>query len=96
MTPRQTDQNLDALVARFHEKQIQMESIAFKERYDWNFMAHYFSSFSQTLRVKARKFYCCPRYIILICHYNWSMHEDSVLADSNEISSLSTIKADFL
>ena len=33
MTPRQTDQNLDALVARFHEKQIEMETIAFKERY---------------------------------------------------------------
>ena len=33
MTPRQTDQNLDALVARFHEKQIAMEQIAFKERF---------------------------------------------------------------
>ena len=33
MTPRQTDLNLDALVDRFHQKQIQMESTAFKERF---------------------------------------------------------------
>ena len=34
MTPRQTDLNLDALVGRFHEKQILMESTAFKERFE--------------------------------------------------------------
>ena len=34
MTPRQTDLNLDALVARFHEKQIAMEATAFKERFE--------------------------------------------------------------
>lgn len=34
MTPRQTDLNLDALVARFHEKQITLEATAFKERFE--------------------------------------------------------------
>ena len=34
MTPRQTDVNLDKLVAQFHEKQIEMESRAFKERFE--------------------------------------------------------------
>ncbi|KAK6179274.1 hypothetical protein SNE40_011674 [Patella caerulea] len=32
-TPRQTDLNLDALVARFHDKQIAMEKIAFEKRF---------------------------------------------------------------
>ncbi|XP_071117594.1 sperm flagellar protein 2-like [Haliotis cracherodii] len=32
-TPRQTDLNLEALVSRFHEKQIEMEKTAFKERF---------------------------------------------------------------
>jgi len=32
-TPRQTDLNLDALVQQFHEKQIEMERTAFKERF---------------------------------------------------------------
>ena len=34
MTPRQTDLNLTALVARFHEKQIEMEKNAFRETYE--------------------------------------------------------------
>uniref|UniRef100_X1Z7B7 Calponin-homology (CH) domain-containing protein n=1 Tax=Capitella teleta TaxID=283909 RepID=X1Z7B7_CAPTE len=34
LTPRQTDLDLDDLVGRFHEKQIQMESLAFKERFE--------------------------------------------------------------
>ena len=34
MIPRQTDLNLDNLVAQFHEKQIEMESKAFKERFE--------------------------------------------------------------
>ena len=34
MTPRQTDLNLDALQSRFHKKQIEMESTAFKERFE--------------------------------------------------------------
>lgn len=32
-TPRQTDLNLDALVQTFHEKQIEMEKVAFAERF---------------------------------------------------------------
>ncbi|XP_069125844.1 sperm flagellar protein 2-like isoform X2 [Argopecten irradians] len=32
-TPRQTDLNLEALVERFHEKQIEMEKTAFKDRF---------------------------------------------------------------
>ncbi len=34
MTPRQTDLNLDALWARFHEKQINLEKNAFKEKFE--------------------------------------------------------------
>ena len=34
MTPRQTDLNLDALVSRFHQKQITLEATAFKERFE--------------------------------------------------------------
>lgn len=34
ITPRQTDLNLTALVAKFHEKQIEMEKTAFKEKYE--------------------------------------------------------------
>lgn len=34
MTPRQTDLNLEALADRFHKKQIQMESVAFRERFE--------------------------------------------------------------
>ena len=33
MTPRQSDMNLESLVAKFHEKQIQLEETAFRERY---------------------------------------------------------------
>ncbi len=40
MTPRQTDLNLDALVDRFHQKQIQMEQTAFKDRFEEE-EAHY-------------------------------------------------------
>ena len=32
MTPRQSDMNLESLVARFHEKQMQLEETAFRER----------------------------------------------------------------
>ncbi|XP_074662046.1 sperm flagellar protein 2-like [Tubulanus polymorphus] len=32
-TPRQTDLNLDALVAKFHEKQVTLETNAFKQRF---------------------------------------------------------------
>jgi len=34
MTPRQTDLNLEALVERYHKKQVQMEQVAFKERFE--------------------------------------------------------------
>lgn len=34
MLPRQTDVNLDNIVASFHEKQLDMESRAFKERFE--------------------------------------------------------------
>ena len=34
MTQRQTDLNLDMLVAKFHEKQIEMEKTAFRERFE--------------------------------------------------------------
>ena len=34
LTPRQTDLNLDALVAQFHQKQIEMEKTAFRERFE--------------------------------------------------------------
>jgi hypothetical protein len=34
LTPRQTDLDLEDLVSRFHQKQIQMESLAFKERFE--------------------------------------------------------------
>ncbi|XP_013409132.1 sperm flagellar protein 2 isoform X2 [Lingula anatina] len=33
LTPRQTDLNLEALVDRFHKKQLEMEKTAFKERF---------------------------------------------------------------
>ena len=33
MTPRQTDLELQEVVTRFHEKQIEMEKVAFKERF---------------------------------------------------------------
>ena len=33
MTPRQSDMNLESLVAKFHEKQIQLEETAFRERF---------------------------------------------------------------
>lgn len=32
-TPRQTDLNLEALVQTFHEKQIEMEKVAFADRF---------------------------------------------------------------
>ena len=32
-TPRQTDLDLDALVSKFHQRQIEMEKTAFKERF---------------------------------------------------------------
>ena len=34
ITPRQTDLNLTALVAKFHEKQIEMEKNAFREKFE--------------------------------------------------------------
>ena len=33
VTPRQTDLNLNDVITRFHEKQIEMEQTAFKERF---------------------------------------------------------------
>ena len=33
MTPRQSDLELQDVVTRFHEKQIEMEKVAFKERF---------------------------------------------------------------
>ena len=33
MTPRQTDLELQEVVNRFHEKQIEMEKVAFRERF---------------------------------------------------------------
>ena len=34
MVPRQTDTDLENLVGHFHEKQIEMEKTAFKERFE--------------------------------------------------------------
>ena len=34
MTPRQTDLNLEALGSRFHQNQIEMEKVAFRERFE--------------------------------------------------------------
>lgn len=33
VTPRQTDLNLNEVITRFHDKQIEMEQTAFKERF---------------------------------------------------------------
>ena len=33
VTPRQTDLNLNEVISRFHDKQIEMEQTAFKDRF---------------------------------------------------------------